>query len=44
MLNQSYIGDSLCLFHVIICHFLANDSGGGGLEEKMTKCNMGEGG
>ena len=35
------MNDSLPL---TVCHFPVNDTRGGSLEKKMTKCDMGEGG
>ena len=42
-------GEHICevlfaIFEFRVCHFLVSDMGGGGSRQKMTKCDMGEGG
>ena len=37
MFRQPYAEKNLC--HAIVCHFLVNDTAGGKLEKKMTKCD-----
>ena len=44
MLKQPYIIKSPFLFYVTACHFLLNGTKGRGVREKMTKCDIGEGG